>query len=327
MEGVARTFRIALATLFVAVGCVSEPSATDPVADERDGMQVILTGRPVGDAFCVFEICWPLLDVTSVDPGELDVRSDREVIGLLTADGLILEHVDWPRSGGPFAAGLPTESNQLRVDVERFLSELDRWGQVDGLPNDRARVWFETVDQPLLLAIDGEFGDRVDVGGATMIVDASIDDYLTLHERIGASPPPDEIRARCQNGVVDVDPVMVGALDSTLSDCRPVAYRHNDAEIALAASPSPDDDSIVLIGRELACASARTPRTEDIAIVSDETSSRIAIAVMLTIPGGEAECPGNPTFTVRVQLEAPVGERSIVPYLGGPPLLVGEPAD
>jgi len=290
----------------------SEPIAQPDVGPE---IEVELIGEQVGDSFCVRRTCWPLFD-SSVAVGLTRVK------GTLSLRGL-----DLFASVPPFPDdGRVIDSNATENVLQQWLASqgIDVW-VTEGAGDGRARVFFEVADQDLLEAVEAEFGDRVGVDAATLIPNASIDDYEALHTELGTSPEP-EPRLVCAGEIRAFDLDLLGSADVNDS-CRLAAYNHNSARVAISMAPPPESTTVTVLAQEIDCASARTPAPEDVVVLVDETDERIAVGILLVQPeAGEANCPDNPTIQVQVELAGPVGDRAFVSYLDGSPLGVGQQA-
>lgn len=290
----------------------SPPIAQPDVGPE---IEVQLIGEQVGDSFCVLKTCWPLFD-SSVAVGL------TRVSGALSRRGL-----DVFASVPPFPDdGRVVDSNATESEVQQWLASqrIGVW-QTEGAGGDRARVFFDVADRDLLEAVEAEFGDRVDVDAETLIVNASTQDYEALHAEIGTSPDP-EPRLECAGEFREVDLDLLGSVDVPDS-CRLVAYNHNSARAALASVPPPAASTVAVLLQERECANGRRPASEDVVVLVDETDQRIAIGGILARPNGwEANCPGNPTIRVEIELVAPVGDRALVSYRDGSRLGVGQQA-
>lgn len=76
--------------------------------------------------------------------------------------------------------------------------------------------------------------------------------------------------------------------------------------------PDPESITLNLVINERDCASGQAPVDRDVVPVVIETEDRVEIITMVEPVGGGADCPGNPWFPVTVELEAPLGDRSVV---------------
>ena len=85
-----------------------------------------------------------------------------------------------------------------------------------------------------------------------------------------------------------------------------------DVEWVLVEDPNPAATSILLTASERGCASGRAmgDRFNDPQVV--ETATRIAVVLSVQPLTGDQDCPGNPSLDVRIELDAPLGDREVV---------------
>ena len=76
--------------------------------------------------------------------------------------------------------------------------------------------------------------------------------------------------------------------------------------------PDPESTTLNLIINERECASGQAPVDRDVVPVVIETEDQVEIITMVEPVSGAAECPGNPWFPVTVELDAPLGDRTVV---------------
>ncbi len=91
------------------------------------------------------------------------------------------------------------------------------------------------------------------------------------------------------------------------------------ADLALAEHPSPEARQIELEVYERACASGQ-PADDRVEIVEQETSDEQLMLVVGVRPlDGDQNCPGNPPTPVTIQLDEPLGDRTVVDASTLPP--------
>ncbi|MBB5788707.1 hypothetical protein [Jiangella mangrovi] len=78
-----------------------------------------------------------------------------------------------------------------------------------------------------------------------------------------------------------------------------------------AAPPSAADTSLSLLVVEQACASGQAA-TDRVTVSVDETDDEVRLVVGVRGVEGGADCQGNPPTPVVVELDQPLGERTIV---------------
>ena len=76
--------------------------------------------------------------------------------------------------------------------------------------------------------------------------------------------------------------------------------------------PDPASTTLNLIINERECASGQAPVDREVVPVVIETEDQVEIITMVEPVSGGAECPGNPWFPVIVELDAPLGDRTVV---------------
>ncbi|MEO1064010.1 MAG: hypothetical protein AAFZ07_21530 [Actinomycetota bacterium] len=94
------------------------------------------------------------------------------------------------------------------------------------------------------------------------------------------------------------------------------------AEVELDPSRPPDPGSTELpvLIREQACASGQAPIGREIVPVVTETDRTVEIVVLVAPVSGGAECPGNPWHPITVELESPLGDRTVLDGSTQPPV-------
>lgn len=111
--------------------------------------------------------------------------------------------------------------------------------------------------------------------------------------------------------------------------CTPRVVLGNDlgeADLTLAADPSPDARTLELLVHERACASGQ-PADGRIEVVSlDETPGQVRLLLGVRPLDGAQTCPSNPPTPFTVELAEPLGTREVVDASVVParPLRVGE---
>lgn len=76
--------------------------------------------------------------------------------------------------------------------------------------------------------------------------------------------------------------------------------------------PDAESTTLHLWIQERECASGQAPTDRDVIPVVVELGDRVEITTLVEPVTGGAECPGNPWFPVTVELDEPLGDRSVV---------------
>ncbi len=164
------------------------------------------------------------------------------------------------------------------------------------------RVVAQTADRADLVR---ELDEPVDQGGG----DVRTHESRTLAVINGAGNIPDGTWLLMSSG--PCSPRLVGDPDL------------GTADLVLAAEPAAEATSIDLLVHERACASGRSAegRIEVVALEETDQEVRIRIGVR-PFPGGQ-DCQGNPRTPFTVELDAPLGDRTVVDASFVPPRPVG----
>ncbi len=93
----------------------------------------------------------------------------------------------------------------------------------------------------------------------------------------------------------------------------------NRVAIRLGSIPSPEDTAIRLLVTEESCASGRELGDALLGPQIIETDDAVLVAFAAISPLGPAECPGNPSSPVTIQLSEPLGQRTLYDGLYVPP--------
>lgn len=84
--------------------------------------------------------------------------------------------------------------------------------------------------------------------------------------------------------------------------------------------PDPASSTISVVAWERACASGRAPEGRGVqAVVMDADEQTVAVVILVEPVHGDAECPGNPSFSFEVDLGEPLGERTVLDASVDPP--------
>jgi hypothetical protein len=79
-----------------------------------------------------------------------------------------------------------------------------------------------------------------------------------------------------------------------------------------ARAPDPSADRILVSAWENACASGQAPDGRKVrAVLLDADQEAVSIVVLVEPVRGGADCPGNPSFPLEVELDGPLGERTV----------------
>ncbi len=91
--------------------------------------------------------------------------------------------------------------------------------------------------------------------------------------------------------------------------------------------PDPSSTSLHIWIQELECASGQAPVDREVLPVVVETDAQVQITTLVAPVAGGADCPGNPWFPVVVELDEPLGERTVVDMQEPPGIELGWPPD
>jgi hypothetical protein len=91
------------------------------------------------------------------------------------------------------------------------------------------------------------------------------------------------------------------------------------ADLTLAATPSPEDRTVALHVHERACASGQTAEGRVELVTLEETSDEVRLVVGVRGLGGAQTCPSNPPTPFTVELGQPLGDRVVVDAATVPP--------
>ncbi|MBW3562880.1 MAG: hypothetical protein KY437_10335 [Actinobacteria bacterium] len=91
------------------------------------------------------------------------------------------------------------------------------------------------------------------------------------------------------------------------------------ADLVLAEEPSPDDREVRLAVFERACASGRSADGRVEVVRQTLTDDQLRLVVGVRAASGAQECPGNPATPVTIELDDPLGERTVVDATTLPP--------
>lgn len=83
------------------------------------------------------------------------------------------------------------------------------------------------------------------------------------------------------------------------------------AEWRVDGPADPGTTSLTLAATERNCAGGQAPDGREVKSLAMETDETVTIVVLVEPVSGAATCPGNPEFPVTIELDAPVGERSL----------------
>jgi hypothetical protein len=98
--------------------------------------------------------------------------------------------------------------------------------------------------------------------------------------------------------------------------------RLGEADLVLAVTPDPDATWVELEVYERACASGQ-PADGRVEVVEQQlTADQLRLVVGVRPLGGDQTCPGNPPTPLRVELDEPFGDRTVVDASTLPPLPV-----
>jgi len=108
---------------------------------------------------------------------------------------------------------------------------------------------------------------------------------------------------------------------------QPTLDGYGVAELALPIGEVsvPGSPVFSLLATERACASGRPPTNRDVLALVDETAEQVDVVVLVESPDGAQLCPGNPSFTVRIELDSPLGDRPLFDAGTYPGILLGGP--
>lgn len=104
--------------------------------------------------------------------------------------------------------------------------------------------------------------------------------------------------------------------------CEPVVVLPeglNRVAIRLGSIPSPEGTAIRLLVTEESCASGREMGDALLGPQIIETDDAVLVAFAAVSPIGPAECPGNPSTPVTIELSQPLGQRTLYDGLHVPP--------
>ena len=76
--------------------------------------------------------------------------------------------------------------------------------------------------------------------------------------------------------------------------------------------PDPSSTTLHLVINERACASGQAPTDREVQPVVIESDTRIEITTLVEPVRGDVDCPGNPWFPVTVELDQPIGTRTVI---------------
>lgn len=97
--------------------------------------------------------------------------------------------------------------------------------------------------------------------------------------------------------------------------CRPMVeidgFEISELRLDPADEPTSSSRAIALLVTERACASGQLPEGRAVAPVVFETATSVDLLVLIEASRGDVECPGNPSFPFEIELEAPLGDRTI----------------
>ncbi|NDL59816.1 hypothetical protein [Phytoactinopolyspora mesophila] len=76
--------------------------------------------------------------------------------------------------------------------------------------------------------------------------------------------------------------------------------------------PDPSSVSVAVQAWEVACASGQAPDGREVRpVVLSQDAISVSIVVLVEPVRGDAECPGNPSFSLEIELDEALGERSV----------------
>ena len=116
--------------------------------------------------------------------------------------------------------------------------------------------------------------------------------------------------------------VIVGT--SNRESCEPVVILPDGLNrVALRldpdALPNPEDRAVAVLATETECASGREMGDALLGPQVIETDDAVLLAFAAISPVGPADCPGNPSTSVTIQLSQPLGQRTLYDGLYVPP--------
>ena len=91
------------------------------------------------------------------------------------------------------------------------------------------------------------------------------------------------------------------------------------ADLTLGSEPQPDDTSLDVLVLERACANGETADGRVELLALEETDDEIRLHIGVRPREGASNCPGHPPTPFTVELDQPVGERTIVDVAIVPP--------
>ena len=86
---------------------------------------------------------------------------------------------------------------------------------------------------------------------------------------------------------------------------QPAGWRFTDA-------PDPTSSTLEVQVSESACASGTTPGDRLLGPILEETADEVRLAFFTVPPPSPSTCPSNPTTTVTIELDEPLGAREII---------------
>jgi hypothetical protein len=86
-----------------------------------------------------------------------------------------------------------------------------------------------------------------------------------------------------------------------------------------ADEPTAAATSLALLVTERACASGQVPEGREVQPIVTESDETLKIVVLIEAPVGDQSCQGNPSFPLEVDLDQPLGDRTIIDVALSPP--------
>ena len=168
-------------------------------------------------------------------------------------------------------------------------------GAVDELVGDEARVEWDSM----FSAVEEWFvGERTEPGLA-LIKPAESDDagrsrygYAVFEQHVDGL----RLASWCAGCVVEA------VLDG---------YGIAELVLPIGEVHVPGSPVFSVLATERACAGGRPPEGREVLAVLNETSEQVDVVVLVGSPEGDQTCPSNPPFTVRIELDTPLGDRTL----------------
>lgn len=111
--------------------------------------------------------------------------------------------------------------------------------------------------------------------------------------------------------------------------CRPMVdidgFGISELRLDPSNEPTSSTQTLALLVTERACASGRLPEGRAVAPIVFESPGAVDVLVLVEESRGDVDCPGNPSFPLEVELDVPLGDRTIHNIAFEPPVALTWP--